>query len=148
MEEALDAGVRCYYVVDLDRIFIDGKSSEENEYRDTKKQYSNNSNIVFGESMPSFEFWLLLHYDNYKVKQYNNMGDDERDLKKKIKNYQKSNIDNYNKFYDIETIGYACEQAKKIKIENGEHMSHSNVWKVIEGIGIANLKSCIGERSN
>ena len=54
-----------------------------------KAKYSKNSKVFICDSMPSIEFWFLLHYLNTK-KYYNNSDSVTKVLKKYITSYEKS----------------------------------------------------------
>lgn len=132
IEEGLDMGLKCIYVVDLDRIYIDKFLKEKLAFQKLRNKYAG-KDVVFCDSMPSFEFWLLLHFDKYKMHPfYTETGADESDLKKYIPNYQKSKVDTYEHLYLPENLQGAIDRAKRIDYSDDEARSHSNVWKAIE----------------
>ena len=50
----------CVFDLDVTRI----KTSDKTKYEKMVRKYSKNSDVIICESMPSIEFWFLLHYLN------------------------------------------------------------------------------------
>lgn len=87
-EECLQLGyIKVFCIVDYDTIARD--QTEFNKYNKIKQKSKNN--IIWIESMPSIEFWFLLHYqENFSSKIYTNYKEIEKDLKKHISDYDKT----------------------------------------------------------
>lgn len=110
---------------------------EKARLSDLKKHYSKNKNVIICDSLPSIEYWFLLHYANTN-KYY---GTSERvigELHKYISNFNKTesflgnpkwvdDMCNNNQLY------LACNRSITFG-ENGE--SYSNVWKAMQYIGL------------
>lgn len=132
IEGGLDIGLECIYAVDLDRIHI-GKILKEKLAFDRLKAKYQGKDVTFCDSMPSFEFWLLLHFDKYGMNPfYTKMGADESDLQKHIPGYQKTKVDTYDILYQQDSIERAIDMAKRIDYSDDEAKSHTNVWKAFE----------------
>lgn len=50
----------CVFDVDVTRTRL----AEKIKYEDMRRKYANNSSVILCDSMPSIEFWFLLHYLN------------------------------------------------------------------------------------
>lgn len=133
-------GMLCYYVVDLDRLYIDKIQPEKKAYYNLKMLYQDR--VVFCDSMPSFEFWLLLHFPQYRIAQYTQNGQDEKDLEKFIPNYKKTEVDKYQFLYKDENIQFAYNKANRISTED-DSLSHTNVWKLMKDLNL--VKTTIKE---
>lgn len=97
-----------------------------------KKKYQRNKNVLICDSLPSIEFWFLLHFVK-TGKHFQNSKAVERELKKFITDYNKT--DNYLKNSRwveqlVEKLEIACDNAKSIGQIDGS--SYSNIFKVIE----------------
>ncbi len=134
MLDGISSNIKSYYVVDLDRIYFDNMIKEGKDYDNLKNSFSGNPNVVFCDSMPTFEIWLLMHYPEYNVRQYNKSQDVEKELSKYIPNYRKTNVDNYD-LYSCDKLGQACHTAKTRR-NISDNQSHSNVWKLIDDMDI------------
>ena len=73
-----------YCIIDLDRILLNQKELEF--YNRNKLKYQN---IIFIESNPCFEIWLLLHFE-FSTRTYNDCHSLIGILKKYIPDYEKS----------------------------------------------------------
>lgn len=132
IEDALNAGVKCYWLVDLDRLYIDkeDRKKELDNYNQLKNKYSDNTKVVFCDSMPSIEYWFLLHFREGNPL-FAKIGDDSKELLKYIPHYDKSKVEDYQQLYNQEKIDNAILRAKKIKYDN-DSQTHTNVWKIVE----------------
>lgn len=52
-------------------------------------KYERKPNVIFCESMPSIEFWFLIHYQNTN-RHFNDAAAVERELKRHLENYEKT----------------------------------------------------------
>ena len=53
---------KIFWVFDMDRIVIQKNQKEESIYKNLVVKYNDDRGVVFCESLPSFELWLLLHF--------------------------------------------------------------------------------------
>lgn len=103
-----------------------------------KSKYANNKDVLFCDSLPSIEYWFLLHYmDTGRLFNTSN------DVVKEIKKYN-SQFDKSEKFLrkdswvkdlcDGERLCQAIERCKQQedKVNRGESVSYSKVYKAIE----------------
>ncbi len=63
LEKNADAVVFCVY--DMDAIYRDGLLERHEEFVASLKEEIAKGNVILCPSMPSFEYWLLLHFINY-----------------------------------------------------------------------------------
>jgi len=115
-----------YCIVDLDRILLNAK--ELDFYSKNKVKYQN---IIFIESNPCFEIWLLLHFE-FSTRTYNNCHSLIGFLKKYISDYEKSF--NYLSNKDLYLILYskmenAIQNSKKLDKSNSE--SKCDIYRLI-----------------
>ena len=105
-----------FYITDMDTIYAQGKLQQYTEARD-KCLHSRNANgrLFIIETMPCFEFWLLLHYD-FVTKPFNCCDDVVRELKKHWPDYVKNSKcarQIYDKLQD--SLDAAIERARSIE---------------------------------
>jgi hypothetical protein len=122
-----DYGVAiCVFDADVAR----SNSNEMAKLNYMRSKYANNKNVVICDSMPSIEFWFLIHYLN--TNKYFNTSDDVIEvLRKYIPNFSKQE-----KFLSQEKwvanmlsedrLKQACQRAESMGIESA---SYSNVYK-------------------
>jgi hypothetical protein len=116
---------------------FDADVSERNQAERTKlnhfiQKYGRNKNVIICDSLPSIEFWFLLHYINTN-RPFQNSKEVERALIKRIPDYRKTgeyleNIKWVEKI--IDRLEFACKNAKSLRKEDGS--SYSNIYKAIE----------------
>lgn len=98
-----------------------------------KKKYEKKQNVIICDSMPSIEYWFLIHYlDSNKL--YPTSDSVIKDLTKYIQNFSKkeSFLENSTWVKDMvsdEKIDLACKRAKLYENKEG---SYSRVYKAIE----------------
>ncbi len=97
-----------------------------------KRKHQRNKNVLICDSLPSIEFWFLLHFVKTS-KHFPNSKTAERELKKFITDYSKTK--NYLKNILwveqlVEKLETACNNAKSIGQVDG--CSYSNIFKAIE----------------
>lgn len=148
LSKNVDAKIFC--VFDMDTVVSDGLQDKHADFVAAFKSEINSGQVVLCESMPSFEFWLLLHFTDYEglLKNYskvsnvlapylkpyfNNATVPFKKLIKKEK-YLK-NPDWVRLLLDEDRLKDAVERAKNClsreKNENGRH-SYTNVFKAFE----------------
>ena len=74
-----------FYFTDYDTIV---NQEKKDKFLAFKKKYQDNPNVFILESMPSIEFWFLLHFKK-TTKRFTNSKDVEKELKKKLHGYSK-----------------------------------------------------------
>lgn len=107
--------------------------SERKRLIDLKRKYEQKKNVIFCDSLPSVEYWFLLHYRNTN-RYFGNSFEVERDLKSFVRNYGKTNdfLEKEKWVADMcadQKMEMAIQRAKDFG-ENGE--SYSNVYRAIE----------------
>lgn len=133
IEDLVNSNIPVYYIVDMDRIVFDKMNQEDKAWQELLKTYKDNEKVIFCDSTPSFEFWILLYFDGYKIKNYNKNGEDAKELKNYfIKDYGKGEIDKYD-IYQESKLKEACERAKTINCTTSIQ-SNTKVWKIVEKI--------------
>lgn len=74
-----------FYFTDYDTIV---NQEKQDKFLAFKKKYQDNHNVFILESMPSIEFWFLLHFKK-TTQHFTNSKDVEKELKKKLQGYSK-----------------------------------------------------------
>lgn len=120
-------------VFDLD--VIERESKEKKKYYKLINKYKKNDNILFCTSLPSIEYWFLLHYLNTN-KYYKDSDTVTNELKKYIKDYEKK--EEYLKktkwveeLLKNDKLNKAIERAKQNTDKSG---SYTNIYEAIERI--------------
>ncbi len=135
----------CFF--DLDRIIFENKNDEEQKYKDILKEYSANPNVVFCESLPSIEYWVVLNFEALPFDfplGLTRQSKVEDMIKKEIPIYKKGipkpEHDWYPKFKEIANILLAKNRANDIasRIQSGEKLSFSNAYKLLDYYKINN----------
>lgn len=125
-------------VIDLDVINRDSK--EKLKYEKLIHKYSNNEKkILFCTSLPSIEYWFLLHY-KFTNKYFKDSDEVANELKKYIKDYEKKEeylkktkwVEELLKDNKLET---AIERAKQNIDKSG---SYTNIYEGIEKVSLLN----------
>jgi hypothetical protein len=116
----------CVFDADVARIH----PAEAEKLERLRLRYKDNKNVVICDSMPSIEFWFLIHYLNTN-RHFNTSDDVIAALRKFIPNFSK-----HEKFLSQEKwvadllseerLKAACERAESMGIEGS---SYSNVYK-------------------
>ncbi len=120
--------VTCVFDADVSERDI----SEKEKFIQFKKKYQRNKNVIICDSLPSIEFWFLLHFVKTN-KHFPNSKTVERELKKFITDYSKTKNYLKNTRWVEQLVGKletACDNAKSI--EQIPDCSYSNVFKAIE----------------
>ncbi len=86
IEELLSGGCnKIIYLTDYDTVISDGK---KHLFCKLEKKYKASEKVIICESMPSIEFWFLLHFQ-YTTREFRNADEAEKALKKYIPDYEK-----------------------------------------------------------
>jgi hypothetical protein len=107
--------------------------AEKKKLNSLLKKYSRKENVVFCDSLPSVEYWFLLHYENTN-KHFNNSEAVERDLRKYLLNFEKSTL-----FLEKEkwVVDLCADNKLETAIERARYFgnkspSYSNIYKAFE----------------
>ena len=101
-----------------------------------KRKYGQKKNVIFCDSLPSVEYWFLLHYRNTN-RFFASSAEVERELRTYIERYEKRAdfLEKEKWVADMcsdQKLETAIQRAKDFG-ENGE--SYSNIYKAIEFLG-------------
>lgn len=124
-------GVTAICVFDMDVTQWDEK--EKKRLSEFVNTYKNNQSVILCGSMPSIEYWFLLHYkDTHKA--YATSDNVIEDLHKYIQNYAKTDDFLKNSKWVTDMI---AENRMSIAIDRSKNRkpndeSYSDVWKAIE----------------
>jgi hypothetical protein len=87
IEESLRGDITIICVFDGD---VPGRNREEGrKFARLKEKYEGNTNVVFCESLPSIEFWFLIHYQD-TCRHFASSEKTQKTLRKFITNYEKT----------------------------------------------------------
>lgn len=127
-ENLLLADVRVISVFDAD--VAQRNQKEATLLLHYKKKYNRNKNVIICDSLPSIEFWFLLHYQNIN-RVFSNYQSIQRELRKHIKNYDKSI-----KFLKNNEWVNALASLQHIAVKNAQQLSksasYSNIYKAVK----------------
>jgi hypothetical protein len=87
--EVIAGGGIAVCVFDAD--ISERNESEKKKLEQLRKKYEREKNIIFCDSLPSIEFWFLLHYCNTN-KHFKDSKSVERELRKFIVQYEKKKV--------------------------------------------------------
>jgi hypothetical protein len=125
-----DIHIICVFDADVTR-----RNEKENEKLvRLRLKYKKNTNVIFAESLPSIEYWFLLHFKD-TCKHFNNSQEVEREVRKYLEGYEKT--ENYLKnekwvkdlSLDAGDLELAINRAKKY---TSDDLSYSNIFLAIE----------------
>ena len=89
IQELLDGGTnKVIYLTDYDTV-VSGETKDR--FNKLIKDYKNEERVMICETMPSIEFWFLLHYQ-YTTRPFRNSNEAENALKKYLPDYNKSKV--------------------------------------------------------
>ena len=111
---------------------------ERQRVEQMKRKYANNKNVLFCDSLPSIEYWFLLHYADVG-RLFSTCDEVVRELRKHVAAFDKCED-----FLEKETWVRELCQGKRLdeaikraklqenKVKMGENVSYSNVYKALE----------------
>ena len=102
-----------FCVLDVDVFKADPK--QEEKYQKEKTKLEKNERIVVCETMPCIEYWFLIHYIKYSAKIYPNYSSLEKELKKYLPEYEKSN-EYFKKVKIFQTLLKSGDMEEAVKI--------------------------------
>ena len=131
IEELLRGDILIVCVFDSD---VSARNeSERKKLEQLKYKYRNNENVLFCSSLPSIEYWFLLHYEHTN-RHFKDAKTVETALKKYIRDYEKTA-----QFFEKEKwvhnlcaenkLKQAAERAKHFNPEDG---SYTNMYVAID----------------
>lgn len=145
-----NADAKIFCVFDMDTVVKDGLQDKHVAFAASLKSEIENGQVVLCDSMPSFEFWLLLHFTDYRdlLKDYQEVSgilssyikpyfkDSDKRLKKLLKSERYVQDSAWVKrLLDKGRLEQAVERAKicldREMKEKGKH-SYSKVFKAFE----------------
>ncbi|MGI5821983.1 MAG: RloB family protein [Bacteroidales bacterium] len=131
--EVIAGGGVAVCVFDAD--ISERNENEKKKLEQLRKKYEKEKNIIFCDSLPSIEFWFLLHYCNTN-RHFKDSKSVEKGLRKFIVQYEKKKVflEKEKWVVDLcaeEKMELAQQRAKLFSKEKG---SYSNIYKVFEQI--------------
>lgn len=132
IEDVLKEGGKVIAVFDADVALW--REDEKAKLNELKKKYEKNTNVILCDSLPSIEYWFLLHFaDIHRL--FPNSENVTRELRKYIPNYDKTD-----KFLsNISWVKAMCADNKlNVALQNAakseEGQSYTNIPKAINSI--------------
>ena len=122
-----DITVICIFDADVSQ----RNKVENNKFQQFKKKYANNKKVIICDSLPSIEFWFLLHYVQIN-KSFSHSKAVEKELLKHIRTYDKTKtfLENRKWVEELtEKLGIAVSYAQNLNRDDA--MSYSNIYKAI-----------------
>ena len=130
VKKLLLGGVSTVCVFDAD---VSARNEKENEKLEKfKREYENEECVLICDSLPSIEFWFLLHFVRTS-KHFRNSSAVENELKRFLTNYSKSKnyLENRSWVEELtQKLNEAIENAKSI--DSQSQSSYSNIYKLLE----------------
>lgn len=131
IEEGLNEGTELICLFDED--VKQWNEKEKQRIKELHQKYDNDARVTLGCSMPSIEYWFLLHYENTNRHLKTSL-DAIKALKKYIPQFEKK--EDFLRYSDWvaellkeNRMGIATDRAQKFG-KSGE--SYTDVWKAIE----------------
>jgi hypothetical protein len=131
IEELLRDDITVICVFDADVSTRD--KSEKKKLEQLRNKYLNNKNLLFCDSLPSIEYWFLLHYENTN-RHFNDAKAAEAALKKHIHDYEKTTqfLEKEKWVRDLCAENKLNKAVEWAKCFNPGHGSYSNVHKAFD----------------
>ena len=131
IEKVLESGgfAICVFDTDVARQDI----IEQRKVNKLKQKYSKKKNVIICDSLPSIEYWFLLHYSNI-TRYFKDSASVEKELVKFIESYEKKNVFLSNIAWVADMISDGKQDiAISRSINNGEDKeSYTNIHKVFQ----------------
>lgn len=108
------------------------QEDERTKLSDLKKKYAKNPNVIICDSLPSIEYWFLLHFANIH-RLFKNSDSVTKELKKYISNYSKTEKFLSNPNW-VKTLCSDDNLSKAIRnaYKSEEGQSYSNIPKAFD----------------
>lgn len=131
ISQVVNDGSVAICVFDADTAEFD--PAEKKKVEELKKKYNGKRNVILCDSLPSLEYWFLLHYEDTN-KHFKNSHAVERELRSYIPAYEKTEDFLQSLLWVPEMtkdgkLADAVERSRKYQNQGG---SYSNVYKAIE----------------
>lgn len=131
ISEVLEGGGIAICVFDTD---VSKRSETENKKLKTLlKKYGKRKNVIFCNSLPSIEYWFLIHYENTN-RHFDSSKSVEREIRKYLLNFEKSS-----QFLEKEkwVVDLCADNKLKTAINRAKNFgdsspSYSNVYKAFD----------------
>lgn len=119
----------CVFDVDVS---VRNKAGQEKLKRLLHK-YKKKPNVIFCQSMPSIEFWFLIHYQNTN-RHFSNAAAVEGELKKHLENYEKTGhfLERDHWVRELCSDGKLVNAIERAKNFGGQGDSWSNIYKAFD----------------
>ncbi|MFA7122999.1 MAG: RloB family protein [Candidatus Delongbacteria bacterium] len=122
-----DVKVICVFDADVSQ----RNKAEKEKLNGFIKKYKDNGNVIICDSLPSIEFWFLIHYVQ-RNRHYSSYSELKKELLKYIESYDKTE-----KFLKkrewvqelVKRLNIAVDYASKLNPDEG---SYSNIYKAIQ----------------
>lgn len=134
IKSLLSGDITIFVVFDADVSLRNPK--ERKSLSELRKEYQLVSNVVFCDSLPSIEYWFLIHYKDTQ-RAFNNSREAERELKKFIPNYIKTEsfLKNEKWVSDMsKNHGDLWEAVDRAKSYGQEGASYTNIYLAIKAL--------------
>lgn len=129
---------KVIYITDYDTVV---NQNTKVQFETFKAKFKDNDKVAIFETMPSLEFWFLLHFQ-YTTRPFRNAEEAEKELKKHLPNYEKTKKflgqDNWVKVLcedgNLQQAITNSEKALKNKLDNQDssHLPFSKMHLAIE----------------
>lgn len=147
LTEVLKDGGRAIIVFDADVSTWNKAEKERLEIMRTK--YANNNSVLLCDSMPSIEYWFLLHYANTN-RHFGTSKAVITELVKHIREFDKTEtfLKNQKWVDDMSDDGRIEAAAQRAIAFGTESESYTNVWKAIQELHIIELETTQDSHEN
>ncbi|HQO09065.1 MAG TPA: RloB family protein [Clostridiales bacterium] len=129
VKEILEADAVAICVFDAD--VSQRNDVEKDKLEKFRKRYKDNKNVLICDSLPSIEFWFLIHFVQ-RNKRYSSYGELKKELLKYIESYDKTEKFLKNREWVEKLISgqyKAVQYASELELKGG---SYSNIYKAIQ----------------
>lgn len=133
--KVLDEGGKAVVVFDAD--VSTWNEAEKERLAELRKKYTRNKRVTLCDSLPSIEYWFLLHYANIN-RYFGTSNAVKKELTKHIKDFDKTEsfLKNQKWVADMCDKGQWHIAFQRAKSFGTEGESYTNMWKAIENIGL------------
>ena len=147
LTEVLKDGGRAIIVFDAD--VSTWNKAEKERLEALRSKYAKNSRVLLCDSMPSIEYWFLLHYANTN-RHFGTSKAVITELVKHIKEFDKTEtfLKNQKWVDDMSDDGRIEAAAQRAIVFGTDCESYTNVWKAIQELHIIELESTQDSHEN
>lgn len=135
IEKVLEDGGNVIAVFDADVSVMD--TTVADQFDRFMKKYAGKDNVVLCDSLPSIEYWFLLHFIN-SDRGFPTSKSVEKELKKHIDSYEKKEKFLAQKKWvvDLCSDGKMEQAYSRAKTTDEFSQSYSRLWRALEAIGL------------